>query len=118
MHTFLKFIWHWFRLHLNLSKTLYFNFRVFDLKTAIKLPVWLYGRIQLEGLYRGCVVLLHAKTGVVKFGGGWDSEVFGRSKRHISFLRLKGKLILGSGVVMPQGAVLSIDKGDEELESG
>lgn len=110
MHSYLKLIGHWLKLHLNLTKTLYFNFRVFNFKTAIKLPVWLYGHIQLEGLHRGCVVLQQAKTGGVKLGGGWDSEVFGRSRRHISFLRLRGKLVLGKGVVMPQGIVLSVDK--------
>jgi len=110
MKSFLKLIRHWFRLHLNLTKTLYFNFRVFNLKTAIKLPVWLYGHVQLGKMHRGCVVLQQAKTGVAKFGGGWDSEVFGRSKRHSSFLRIKGKLVLGKGVVMPQGFVLSVDK--------
>jgi acetyltransferase-like isoleucine patch superfamily enzyme len=83
---------------------------VFNLKTAIKLPVWLYGHIQLGGVHRGCVVLQQAKTGVAKIGGGWDSEVFGRSNRFVSFLRIRGKLVLGKGVVMQQGMVLSVDK--------
>lgn len=110
MHSFLKLIWHWYRLHLNLTKTLYFNFRVFDLKTAIKLPVWLYGHIQFGGLHRGCVVLQQAKTGRVKIGGGLDSEVFGRSKRHISYIRLRGQLVLGQGITMQQGITLSVSK--------
>ena len=111
MHSFLKLVWHWYKLHLNLTKTLYFNFRVFNFKTAIKLPVWLYGHIQLEGLHRGCVVLQQAKTGGVKIGGGWATDVFGRSNRYISYLRLQGKLVLGNGIVMQQGVVLSINKG-------
>ena len=110
MRNFLKLIWHWYRLHLNFTKTLYFNFRVFNLKTAIQLPVWLYGHIQFGGLYRGCVVLNQVKTGGVKIGGGWDSDVFGRSKRHISFLRLRGKLILEKNITMQQGITLSLSK--------
>ena len=108
MNSFLKLVWHWYKLHLNLAKTLYFNFRVFNFKTAIKLPVWLYGHIQLEGLHRGCVVLQQAKTGGVKIGGGWASDVFGRSIRCISYLCLRGKLVLGTGIVMQQGVVLSV----------
>lgn len=108
MNSFLKLVWHWYKLHLNLTKTLYFNFRVFNFKTAIKLPVWLYGHIQLEGLHRRCVVLQRVKTGGVKIGGGWETDVFGRSNRCISFLRLRGKLVLGNYIVMQQGVVLSV----------
>lgn len=109
MHNFLKLIWHWFRLHLNLTKTLYFNFRVFGFKTAIKLPVWLYGHIQLEYLHHGCVVLQQPKAGGVRIGGGWDSAVFGRSNRCVSFLRLRGVLVLGNDILMQQGIVLSVE---------
>ena len=109
MHNLLKIIWHWYRLHLNLTRTLYFNFRVFNFITAIKLPVWLYGHIQFGGLHRGCVVLQQLETGGVKIGGGWDSDVFGRSKRHISYLRIRGKLVLDKKITMQQGVTLSIN---------
>ena len=94
--------------HFNLPKTLYFNFKVFDLRTAIKLPVLLFGDIQLEGLHAGCVELRQAKLGVVKIGGGWHTETFGYSNRYKSFLRIKGKLVLGSKILIQQGFVLSI----------
>ena len=110
MNSFLKLVWHWYKLHLNLAKTLYFNFRVFDFKTAIKLPVWLYGHIRLEGLHRGCVVLQRIKMGGVKMGGGWETDVFGRFNRYISVLRLQGKLVLGNDIAMQQGVVLSVSK--------
>ena len=110
MNSFLKLVWHWYKLHLNLAKTLYFNFRVFDFKTAIKLPVWLYGHIRLEGLHRGCVVLQRIKMGGVKIGGGWETDVFGRSNRYISVLRLQGKLVLGNDIAIQQGVVLSVTK--------
>ena len=87
-----------FRLHINIAKTLYFNFRVFDFKTAIKFPVLLYGKIGLEGIYRRCVEIQECKFGSVRIGGGWYTEMFGYSNRHKSFLRIKGKLILGSDI--------------------
>ena len=49
------------KLHFNLPKTLYFNFKVFGIKDALKLPVFLFGSIHLEGLYRGCVELQKIK---------------------------------------------------------
>jgi acetyltransferase-like isoleucine patch superfamily enzyme len=110
MNSFLKLIKHWYKLHLKLVKTLYFNFRVFNFKTAIKLPVWLYGHIRLEGLHRGCVVLQRVKMGGVKIGGGWETDVFGRSNRYTSVLRLQGKLVLGNYIAMQQGVVLSVSK--------
>lgn len=95
--------------HFNLPKTLYFNFKVFDFKTAVKLPVLLFGNIQFEGLHAGCVELRQAKLGVVKIGGGWHTETFGYSNRYKSFLRIKGKLVLGSKIRIQQGVVLSIN---------
>lgn len=95
--------------HFNLLKTLYFNFKVFDFKTAVKLPVLLFGNIQFEGLHAGCVELRKVKRGVVKIGGGWHTETFGYSNRYKSFLRIKGKLVLGAKVLIQQGVVLSIN---------
>lgn len=51
-------IWETIRLHINIPKTLYFNFKVFELRQAIRFPVFLYGKVQLEGLHKGCVELL------------------------------------------------------------
>ena len=98
------------KLHFNLPKTLYFNFKVFGIKDALKLPVFLFGSIHLEGLYRGCVELQKIKTGGVYIGGGWFTELSGYSNRFKSFLRVKGKLILGNNIVMAQGIVLSVSK--------
>lgn len=108
MRNFLKLIWHWYRLHFNFTKTLYFNFRVFNFKTAIQLPVWLYGHIQLEGIHRGCVVLQQYKTGGVRIGG-WHTQIYGHSNRCISFLRIRGKLVLGKNVILQQGIIISVN---------
>lgn len=95
--------------HFNLPKTLYFNFKVFDFKTAMKQPVLLFGDIQFEGLHAGCVELRQVRLGVVKIGGGWHTDTFGYSNRYKSFIRIKGKLVLGSNILIQQGFVLSIN---------
>ena len=43
-------------------------------------------------------------------GGGWETDVFGRSNRYISVLRLQGKLVLGNDIAIQQGVVLSVTK--------
>ena len=99
------------RLHINIPKTLYFNFKVFGLRQAIRFPVFLYGKVQLEGLHKGCVELLtNNRMGGVKFGGGWYTEIYGYSQRHKSFLRIEGKLVLGNDITINQGAVFSISR--------
>lgn len=99
------------RLHINIPKTLYFNFKVFGLRQAIRFPVFLYDKVQLEGLHKGCVELLtNNRMGGVKFGGGWYTEPYGYSQRHKSFLRIEGKLVLGNDITINQGAVFSISR--------
>lgn len=99
------------RLHINIPKTLYFNFKVFELRQAIRFPVFLYGKVQLEGLHKGCVELLNnTRMGGVKFGGGWFTEIYGCSNRYKSYLRIKGRMIVGIDVTINQGAVFSVNE--------
>lgn len=97
------------KLHINIPKTLYFNFKVFGFRQAIRFPVFLYGKVELEGIHRGCVELLSiTRMGGVKFGGGWYTEIYGCSNRFKSYLCIKGKMIIGTDVTINQGAVFSI----------
>ena len=99
------------KLHINVPKTLYFNFKVFDFRQAVRLPVFLYGKVDLDALHRGCVELSSkVRTGGVKFGGGWYTELYGYSQRHKSFLRIEGKLVLGNDITINQGALFSISR--------
>ena len=42
-------------LRLNFIKTIVFNFRMFDFKTAVKMPVFLYGNVDVTGCVRGMI---------------------------------------------------------------
>ena len=89
VHQALQRIRETLKLHINVPKTLYFNFKVFDFRQAVRLPVFLYGKVDLDALHRGCVELSSkVRTGGVKFGGGWYTELYGYSQRHKSFLRI------------------------------
>lgn len=98
------------KLGFNVIKTLYFNFKVFKFKEAVKLPVWLYGRISFEGIHRGCVRVGKVRAGSVKIGGGWWTELFGYSNRFKSYIRIKGRLEVGEGVIIQQGVLISVSK--------
>lgn len=106
--SFLERLYELLRLHFNLPKTIYFNFAVFGIKDALRLPVFLYGKVQLEGLYRGCIELQNPRTGGVRIGGGRFTDMYGYSQREKSFLRIRGKLVVGSGIIMQQGIVISV----------
>jgi acetyltransferase-like isoleucine patch superfamily enzyme len=52
----------------NLLKTLYFNFKMFPLKTGIKLPIFFYGKTCFRSL-KGNVIIKHPiYTGMIKVG--------------------------------------------------
>ena len=54
---------------LSILRTIYFNFRTLPFKQAIKLPIFIYGRVRLFGL-NGEVIFenTYIKTGMVKIG--------------------------------------------------
>lgn len=106
-----KAFWKEKKMHLNIVKTLYFNFKVFPIKDAIKLPVFLYGDIQLEGIRRGCVVLNCIRTRSVVIGGGWFTEFLGNAKLYRTFIRIQGQLNCGRKVKICQGCIISINEG-------
>lgn len=95
--------------HLNLFKTVYFNFRVFPLRIAINLPVFVYGRVCFENLHRGCIELTGGHSPhSVHLGGGYYTLMFGRSTLYRSYFRFAGTLICGNNVYLDNGSVVSI----------
>ena len=40
---------------LSIPKTIYLNFRVFDLSVAIKLPVFVSNNVKIKEIYKGCI---------------------------------------------------------------
>lgn len=112
-----KFLYNLWKQHFNLAKTLYLNFKVFKLADAIKLPIFLYGDITLEGLHRGCIQLERNNTRSVVIGGGWHTDLLGNVKLHRTFLRIPGLLGLGADVRICQGCIISVNK-DAELHIG
>lgn len=97
---------------LNLFKTIAFNLKMFDFKTAVKLPVFLYGNVDISGCRRGSIEFTFPVTrgGVFRFGECSDTLrglYFYRNNR----LCIKGRLILKGRVSILEGAVFNVAHG-------
>lgn len=109
----LKRIYEFF-FYVGIFNTLYFNLRVFSLKTALKLPVLLGKRVQLQGLYKGCVSFsseVNVKYGIVEFGIS-RFPIFS-TKGAFSLLRFfsKSHITFGENILFHSGCSVIASKG-------
>ena len=83
------------RVLLSIPKTIYFNFVVFDFKTAILLPIYVDNSISIKGIYKNAITIdcSYKKTFMIKFGIGGSKAI--RGKRGIIYVnhKQKGKII-------------------------
>ena len=107
--TFFRFL-----IEANVIKTIMFNFRHMPFKVAIKLPVHLYGPIDLCNTVVGGVSF----TSKLHFGGWkigqWTGYPYGnegrirRRNRFVTRLCIEGKLILGECGVIANGVAICV----------
>ena len=101
---------------LKLLKTLYFNFRTLPYKTAVKIPILIYGRcrfISLSGQIQINYPII--EYGMIKIG---ISDCM-RSYKDISIISIKGTMQLERNVTLRQGLRLSINTSSFlKLEEG
>lgn len=100
----------------NISKTIYFNFKMLPFSEAIKFPILLYGKIYLWNL-SGKIELPHEiRTGMIRIGYKWHDLW------PMSFLptqiQVMGKLIFRGDVVISGGANINVQSVDGILEIG
>ena len=80
-----------FKFLISLPKTIFFNFRVFPLKIAIKLPVAIAYNVNIKQLYKNCVLIKDEKISLFMIKIGFlGSEAISENKR-IFFMKKKGK---------------------------
>lgn len=97
---------------LSLPKSIYFNLKVFSLKTAIRLPVIVDYRTMMHGLYKGCFVLDFTckKTGCVKLG--WGNGSLGNRCNSNNYIIIHGKghfIFKSGGSIIARGMTLRSD---------
>lgn len=96
--------------HLN-AKTLYFNFKYLNFRSAIKFPFFISRHVYFKNLSGSIEIINKVPTGGIKIGLG-DVGVFDK-KRSRTVLELKGKIIFEGSANIGHGAKLSVgEKGE------
>lgn len=87
---------------LNIIKTIYFNFKVLSFRHAIKLPVFLYGKVYLLNLTGNLIIPENINTGMIKIGYRWldlwPSSFLPTQIQVIGTLEFNGPAIISGGV--------------------
>ena len=103
----LKFIYSILKLlyRLNITKTIYINFKTQRFSQAIKFPIFVYGPLKIVSLKGDMIFKTSIKTGMVKIGYKYI-DLFPASLLPTQFnligkLIIKGPLIIGGGIILP-----------------
>ena len=88
------------RVFISLPKTLYFNIRIFDLKTALKMPTFIAYDVTLSSLKGKVILPKDVSTFMVKIGlGGSEGVTCGKGYfKNNGIIQFKGKASFGKGV--------------------
>jgi len=89
----------------SIPKTLFFNFKYFPFRVAVKCPVFISHRVLLKRL-SGTVELGRVRTGIVKIGFG-DVPLFD-SRKVRSVLIIEGRLVFQGDAVIGPGCHLEV----------
>lgn len=93
---------------LNVIKTIAFNLRVFGFKKGCRMPVFLFGSVDIQNCRRGSIVLSSYSTCCVKIGGGINCVLHGSRPLMKSVINIKGKVFIGKHVIFGNGIILSV----------
>jgi acetyltransferase-like isoleucine patch superfamily enzyme len=104
----IKKIWLFLFSGANLFKTIYFNFRVMPFQEAIRLPIWLFGKIEIP-VCTGNVKWLSSSPHT----GGWIigndcMRIQDNIRPDVTIIELAGTLILGEHGKIRNGVVLRV----------
>lgn len=94
---------------ISIVKTLYFNFKYFDFKTALKLPVFLSGKVDLYCANGSVQIVGKPYTGMFKFGISEIGTIDRKYERRM--LELNGVLKVHGKVSIGAGSRISVDEG-------
>ncbi len=92
----------WMALLCSIPKSWYFNFKCFEVHTAIRMPVAVSYRVQLKGLKKGLVKLNmeNVKTGMIRLGFSDGSFQKGKTgKSSLTFAENSTMVFCGSAVL-------------------
>jgi acetyltransferase-like isoleucine patch superfamily enzyme len=89
-------------------RTLYFNFKMFEFNTAIKLPVFFYGKIKFNSLKGKIIINAPIRRGMAKFG--YNLEII-KKAIGVSELQIDGIFIINGAFHTGIDSIIIIQKG-------
>ncbi len=96
----------------SIPKTIYFNFKTFDLFTAIKLPVIIGYNVRVLETHKGIISFSNkvekVRFGMVRFGYGGPKGIVSNKRGEIC-LEKESKLILDGSMFFGEGASLRVN---------
>ena len=102
-------------LRLNIFKTLYFNLKYFPLKTALRLPVFIFRNVELSMMKGKIEVMSYPKFGMVRIGKP-EMYSFDR-KSNVTKWKCEGTFVVHGQIVFGRGCGIRIGK-EATLEIG
>ncbi len=118
MKKLLKKVYHFLVLlkRLNVTKTLYFNFKVLPFKKAIKLPFFLYGKVYLWDLSGKVILPDSIQKGMIRIGYKWfDLWPYSFLPTQIQVM---GQLEFAGPAVISGGANVNVQSREGVLKIG
>ena len=103
-------------MRLNIVKTLCFNFRMFSIGTALRLPVFLYGRVSLQSLDGRIVLPKNVTTGMIRIGYRWLDLI--PSSFLPSQINVKGEIRFIGRCIISGGCALNVQSSSAVLQVG
>ena len=103
---------------LSIPKTLYFNFRCFNFKIAIRFPVFIAYNVKILEIYKNCVEIIgKKKISMIKIGIGGTPSI--TSNKSIIYLNNKmgGKIIFRGNAKFSEGISIYNNGGILEIGS-
>ncbi len=88
--------------------TIYFNLRVFDFKTAVKLPVYVGSKITIKNISKGCISIPdNISRGMISIGVNLGSSGL-RGEKETGCIDVENgsQIVLGRNVIITAGGVL------------
>lgn len=101
-----------FFLRVSVFKTVYFNFRMLKFRDAVKLPIFIYGKVKFYSLDGEVKIDEPVRTGMIHLGKDLDHNPVSLCPLK---LNIQGSLVFHGNALISGGSTITVWKGSIEL---
>lgn len=101
-----------FFLRVSIFKTVYFNFRMLKFRDAVKLPIFIYGKVNFYSLDGEVKIVDPVRTGMIHLGKDLDHNPVSLCPLK---LNIQGSLVFQGNALISGGSTITVWKGSIEL---